>query len=83
MRSQIIADRIRSWGLFSDASVNVLPKRDSQVIIDVEVNEKPTGSLTFGAGYSSEAGLGVLLNTAKETFWDAGKFVICCQNWQR
>ena len=62
------ADRIRSLGLFSDATVNVLPgSTDSQVVVDVQVLEIPTGSLTFGAGYSSEAGL-ALENMAKEIF---------------
>ena len=51
-------DRIRSLGLFSNTSVNILPgSKESQVVIDVEVVEKPTGSLTFGAGYSSQTGL--------------------------
>ena len=53
------ADRIRSLGLFSDSVVNVLPgSRDSLVVIDVKVIEKPTGSLTFGAGYSAKQVLG-------------------------
>ena len=56
------ADRIRALGLFSDSAIEVLPgSRDSMVVIDVNVIEKPTGSLTFGAGYSSEAGLGGLI----------------------
>ena len=68
------ADRIRSLGLFSDASVNVLPgSTKSQVIIDVQVVEKPTGSLTFGAGYSSEGGLGGLIEYGERNFLGRGQ----------
>ena len=68
------ADRIRSLGLFSDSVVNVLPgSRDSLVVIDVKVIEKPTGSLTFGAGYSSEAGLGGLIEYGERNFLGRGQ----------
>ena len=68
------ADRIRSLGLFSDASVNVLTgSTDSQVVIDVKVIEKPTGSLTFGAGYSSEAGLGGIIEYGERNFLGRGQ----------
>ena len=68
------ADRIRSLGLFSDSAVKVLPgSRDSLVVIDVEVIEKPTGSLTFGAGYSSEAGLGGLIEYGERNFLGRGQ----------
>ena len=56
-------------GLFSDTSVTTRPgSTNSQVIIDVKVTETPTGSLTFGAGYSSQAGLGALVEYTRETF---------------
>ena len=68
------ADRIRSLGLFSDATVNVLPgSTDSQVVVDVQVLEIPTGSLTFGAGYSSEAGLGALIEYGERYFLGRGQ----------
>ena len=68
------ADRIRSLGLFSDATVNVLPgSTDSQVVVDVQVLEIPTGSLTFGAGYSSEAGLGALIEYGERNFLGRGQ----------
>ena len=67
-------DRIRSLGLFSDTVVNVLPgSRGSLVVIDVEVTEKPTGSLTFGAGYSSAAGLGGLIEYGERNFLGRGQ----------
>ena len=67
-------DRIRSLGLFSDSSVKVLPgSRDSLVVIDVKVIERPTGSLTFGAGYSSAAGLGGLIEYGEKNFLGRGQ----------
>lgn len=67
-------DRIRSLGLFSNTSVNVLPgSKKSQVVIDVEVVEKPTGSLTFGAGYSSQTGLGGIIEYGERNFLGRGQ----------
>ena len=52
------AERIKALGLFSDSSVNVIPGTSpSEVILDVEVVEQPTGTLSFGAGYSSSSAL--------------------------
>ena len=68
------SDRITSLGLFSDASVNVLPGRtQSEVIIDVEVVEQPTGSLSFGAGYSSASGFGGLVEYRERNFLGRGQ----------
>ena len=46
--------RIRNLGFFDE--VNVTKKRgseESQTVLDVEVAEKPTGTFSIGAGYSS------------------------------
>ena len=68
------ADRIRALGLFSETSVNTLEgSTKSQVVIDVKVVEKPTGSLTFGAGYSSQAGLGALVEYGERNFLGRGQ----------
>lgn len=67
-------NRIRALGLFSDVSVNVLSgSEDTQVIIDVEVVEQPTGSLTFGAGYSNETGLGGIIEYGERNFLGRGQ----------
>ena len=67
-------NRIRALGLFSDVSVNVLPgSEDTQVVIDVEVVEQPTGSLTFGAGYSNETGLGGIIEYGERNFLGRGQ----------
>lgn len=68
------ADRIRGLGLFSDTTVDARSGSiNSQVVIDVKVVEKPTGSLTFGAGYSSQAGLGVLIEYGERNFLGRGQ----------
>jgi len=68
------ADRIRALGLFSDTSVTTSSgSTNSQVIIDARVVEKPTGSLTFGAGYSSQAGLGFLAEYGERNFLGRGQ----------
>ena len=67
-------DRIKALGLFSNVSVDV--KRGgskSEVIVDVNVIEKPTGSLTFGAGYSSATGLGGLIEYGEKNFLGRGQ----------
>ena len=68
------SDRITALGLFSDASVNVLPgTAQSEVIIDVEVVEQPTGTLSFGAGYSSASGFGGLIEYKERNFLGRGQ----------
>ena len=67
-------ERIRALGLFSDTSVGTTAgSTGSQVVIDVKVVEKPTGSLTFGAGYSSQAGLGALVEYGEKNFLGRGQ----------
>ena len=68
------SDRIRALGLFTDTSVTTRPgSTNSQVIIDARVTEIPTGSLTFGAGYSSHAGLGALVEYGERNFLGRGQ----------
>ena len=68
------ADRIKALGLFSNTSVTTSTgSTNSQVIIDAKVVEQPTGSLTFGAGYSSQAGLGALVEYGERNFLGRGQ----------
>ena len=67
-------NRIRALGLFSDTSVKILPgSNNSQIVIDVEVREKPTGTLSFGAGYSSAAGLAAMVEYGEKNFLGRGQ----------
>ena len=64
-------ERIRALDLFSKVDVKTVPgKRQSEVYVRVEVEEKPTGTLSFGAGYSSDlVNWKLFLNIRKKLFW--------------
>ena len=54
--------------------MNVIPgTTKSEVIIDVEVVEQPTGTLSFGAGYSSASGFGGLIEYKERNFLGRGQ----------
>ncbi len=68
------AERIRSLGFFSAA--NVTPRRGSsedQVIIDVNVAEAPTGSLSFGANYNTDTSFSLLASFKQTNFLGRGQ----------
>jgi len=70
------AERIRALGFFSDAKVDA--KQGSaadQVIVGVEVTEKPTGSLNFGASYSAINGVGFNIGLTESNFLGRGQSV--------
>ena len=49
--------RIQNLGFFNKVKVEQVPgSAPDQTVVAVEVEEKPTGSLSFGAGFSSDAG---------------------------
>ena len=55
------AERIRALGFFGDAQVNAREgSTPNTVIVDVDVAEKPTGSLNFGGTYSTDNGFGLV-----------------------
>ena len=46
--------RLHMLGFFEDIKVNTLKgETDDQMILKIDVSEKPTGTLTFGGGYSN------------------------------
>ncbi len=68
------AERIRALGFFSD--VQVEPRQgssDDQVIVDVDVEEQPTGSLGFGVSYGVRDGIGFAINFSEENFLGRGQ----------
>ncbi|MDO8882939.1 outer membrane protein assembly factor BamA [Pseudotabrizicola sp.] len=68
------AERIRALGFFSDAQVDARPGSASdQVIVDVNVEEQPTGSLSFGASYGVDAGIGVNIGFSEQNFLGRGQ----------
>ncbi len=55
------AERIRALGLFANADVNAREgSGPDQVIVDVDVVEAPTGSLSFGGNFNTDTGLGLV-----------------------
>ncbi len=68
------AERIRALGLFEDAQVETRQgTAEDQVIVDVDVDEALTGSLTFGASYSVQSGVGVTGSFSERNFLGRGQ----------
>ncbi|MDB3927903.1 outer membrane protein assembly factor BamA [Paracoccaceae bacterium] len=68
------AERIKALGYFSQSRVE--PREGSspdQVIIDVSVVERPTGSLGFGGTYASTTGLGGEITFEEANFLGRGQ----------
>lgn len=70
------AERIRALGYFSDAQVESRTgSSEEQVIVDVNVEEQPTGSLSFGASYGVAAGFGLNASLQETNFLGRGQTV--------
>ena len=70
------AERIRALGFFATADVTTRPGSASdQIVVDVNVAEKPTGSLSFGATYGVAAGFGANVNLQESNFLGRGQYV--------
>jgi outer membrane protein insertion porin family len=70
------AERIRALGFFSDSQVNSRQgSGEGRVIVDVDVEEAPTGSLSFGGTYSVQDGVGLAINLSERNFLGRGQFV--------
>jgi len=70
------ADRIRALGFFKTTDVNAKPgTSEDQVIVDVNVEEQPTGSLNFGATYSVTDGVGLAVGLTEPNFLGRGQYV--------
>ncbi len=68
------AERIRALGYFANADVNAREgSSPEQVVIDVDVVEQPTGSLSFGANYSPDVGVSLLANFREQNFLGRGQ----------
>ncbi|MCU0816587.1 MAG: outer membrane protein assembly factor BamA [Cypionkella sp.] len=68
------AERIRALGFFSNADVNARPGTASdQVVVDVNVEEQPTGSLTLGASYGADEGVGFNVGLSETNFLGRGQ----------
>lgn len=70
------ASRIRALGYFEDVEVETRPgTAEDRVIVDVNVEERPTGSLSFGASYSVGDGVGFNIGLSESNFLGRGQQV--------
>ena len=70
------AERIRALGFFGDAQVNAREgSTPNSVIVDVDVQEKPTGSLNFGGTFSTDNGFGLVAQYTETNFLGRGQTV--------
>ncbi|WP_108482119.1 outer membrane protein assembly factor BamA [Oceaniglobus ichthyenteri] len=68
------AERIRALGYFANADVNTSEgSAGDQVVVDVDVEEQPTGNLSFGASYSADTGPGVNISFSERNFLGRGQ----------
>ena len=68
------AERIRALGFFTQAEVTSREgSTDSQVVIDVDVEETTTGSLAFGASFGADSGFGLSVGLRESNFLGRGQ----------
>ncbi|MDP4892101.1 outer membrane protein assembly factor BamA [Cypionkella sp.] len=68
------AERIRNLGFFEDAAVDTKPGSNAdQVIVNVDVIEKPTGSISFGVSYGTSSGVGLNFGFSESNFLGRGQ----------
>src|SRR6056297_1925955 len=68
------ADRIRALRFFSDVDVNAREgSRPDQVVIETDVEETTTGSVSIGASFSTNSGLGLQLGFSERNFIGRGQ----------
>jgi len=68
------AERIRALGYFANADVNAREgSSPDQVVIDVDVVEQPTGSLSFGANFNSDDGVSLIASFSEDNFLGRGQ----------
>lgn len=68
------ARRIRALGFFENATVDTRQGSSAnQVIVDVGVTEGPTGTLSFGANYNTDTGIGLLASYGQSNFQGRGQ----------
>ena len=70
-------DRVDRLGFFRDVNVETVnvPGASDQVDLNVVVTEKPTGSLSLSAGFSSAEKLGLGLGIRQENAFGSGKYL--------
>ena len=67
--------RIRALGFFSSVEVSTERVAQDRAVVNVEVEEQSTGSLTFGAGFSTDQGVLGEVNITERNFLGRGQLV--------
>ncbi len=68
------AERIRALGFFGNVDVNSREgSAPDQVVVDVDVEEQPTGSLSFGGTYNSDGGVALVVGFSERNFLGRGQ----------
>lgn len=68
------SERVRALGYFADAQVESRQgSSEEQVIVDVNVEEQPTGTLSFGASYGVNDGVGFNASLNETNFLGRGQ----------
>ncbi|MEP5155115.1 outer membrane protein assembly factor BamA [Planktotalea sp.] len=68
------AERIRALAYFADADVQAREgSAPDQVVVDVDLEETTTGSLTFGGTYSTTNGPGAVISYREQNFLGRGQ----------
>ncbi len=70
-------DRVDRLGYFTDVSVDTqeVPGTADQVDLQVNVTEKPTGSITLGAGFSSYEKVALTFGISQENAFGSGNYL--------
>jgi outer membrane protein insertion porin family len=68
------AERIRALGFFTTSNVEAREgSTPQQVVIDGDVEEAPTGSLSFGGSFSTNGGFGAAISFSERNFLGRGQ----------
>ncbi len=68
------AERVRTLGFFANAEVEARDgSRSDLIVVDVNVDEAPTGSLGFGASFGTNDGLGFNFSFSERNFLGRGQ----------
>lgn len=68
------AERIRALGFFADVDVQTRQgSSEERVLVDVNVEEQPTGSFGFGGSYSIGSGFGLVISFSESNFLGRGQ----------
>ncbi len=73
-RIKVSRNRVDRLGYFTNVSLesSEVPGSTDQVDLTLKVDEKPTGSLTLGAGFSSNDGLGLMFGINQQNAFGSG-----------